>query len=67
MRVVGVHPVGDKRESGQHLRQWRVLDVQPHVQLLEIAHPGADVGYFINCDRLLPRCAAREYRHECEE
>src|SRR5258706_3256735 len=67
MRVVGVHSAEDKRQSCQYLCQRRMLLVHPQIQLLQIAHAGADVRYFIHRDRLAPRRAAGEQRHHCQE
>jgi hypothetical protein len=44
-----------------------VLLIHPQIQLLQIAHPGANVRYFINCDRLVPRGPAGQQRHYCEQ
>jgi hypothetical protein len=44
-----------------------MLHVHPQIQPLQIAHPGANVRYFINRDRLPPRGAAGQQRHYGEE
>ena len=67
MRVVSMHSAQDERQGRQYLRQRRVLLVHPQIQPLQIAHPGANVRYFINRDRLLPRGAAGQQRHCGEE
>ncbi len=67
MGIVGAHTANDKRHSGQHLRQWRVFLVHPHVQLLQIAHTRPDVRHFINCDGLASRSPARKQSHKGKE
>src|SRR5712692_3154940 len=67
MRVVGIHPLQDKRQRRYYLRQRWVFLVHPQIQLLEIAHAGADVRYFIDRDRLPPRSPARQHRHGGEK
>src|SRR5258708_21233353 len=67
MRVVGVDSANDQRDRGQDFRQRRMLAVQAHVELLQIADAGADMRYFVNGDRLPQAGAARKQRHECEK
>src|SRR5713226_1928212 len=55
MRVVGIHPLQDKRHRRYYFCQRWMFLVHPQVQLLQIADPGADVRYFIDSDRLASR------------
>jgi hypothetical protein len=65
--VVGVHAANYKRQRGQHLRQWRMFLVHPHVQLLQIAHTRPDVRHFIKRNGFTSRGPVRKHPHKDQE
>ena len=56
-----------QREGGQHLGQRRMLFVEAHVELLQVAYAGANVRHLVDGDRLAEGGATGQQEHHDEQ